>query len=593
MLKPSSRWTSIFPFLGWLKTYNRHTAQADIVAALIVTAMLIPQGMAYAMLAGLPPIMGLYASILPMILYAIFGGSPTLAIGPVAIISMMIAAALEPIFTAGTQVYIQAAWLLSLMSGGILLALGLFRFGFIIHLISHPVIKSFIIASACLIVLSQFKAMLNIPLKTTNIPELWLSFQDVYMDTHFPTLALSIFFVIGLLYLPKLLKSYLGYLKIPENLVDLIVKTSPLLMMIMAILMVKFLGLDAYGIKTIGQIPSGLPQLALPDFNPHLMWLFLPSAFMIAMISFVEAISIAQATALKSRNHLNPNQELIALGLSNISAGVTNAFPVTGSLSRTVVNADAGAKTPLAGVLSSLGIIFISLFLTDAFTQLPLPILAATILVSIVKLIDFKSFISTWQYSKADAIAMILTFLGVLFINIETGLIVGIISAGLLLLWRMSRPHMAIVGLIKDTQHFRNIERFTHAISSPIVLSIRIDESLTFLNAHTLKNYIINAISEYPQTEHLVLICSSMNRIDASALEMLEELHDDLADTAVQLHFSEIKGFLMDILKPAPFFQGHFKGQIFLTHYQAVKTLDPKFPDYPQEKTDKTMDYSI
>ena len=582
MLKPSISWTSIFPCLGWLRTYNKDTAQADFIAAAIVTAMLIPQGMAYAMLAGLPPIMGLYASILPMLIYAIFGGSPTLAIGPVAIISMMTATALEPIFTAGTQVYIQAAWLLSLMSGGILLALGLLRFGFIIHLISHPVIKSFIIASAFLIALSQLKAMLNIPIKTSTLPDLWLSLQQHLLNLHWLTLGLSVFFILSLLYLPKLLQAFLGYLKFQPSFISLMMKTTPLLVMIMAIMMVKFLGLSQYGIQTIGTIPSGLPQLALPDFNPHLIWLFLPSAFMIAMISFVEAISIAQATALKSRNQLNSNQELVALGLSNLSAGITNAFPVTGSLSRTVVNADAGAKTPLAGVLSSIGIILISLFLTDAFTDLPLAVLAATILVSIVKLIDFKIFISTWRYSKADTIAMILTFLGVLFFSIETGLIIGMISAALLLLWRMSRPHIALVGLIPNTQHFRNIERFPDAICSHKVLSIRIDESLTFLNAHTFRHYMINTMSKQPNIEHVVVICSSMNRIDASALDMLEELHDDLHDAGIQLHLSELKGFLMDHLRHAPFFQGHFKGQIFLSHYQALKVLDADFDQLPK-----------
>lgn len=577
MALSASHLQKIFPILRWLKSYNTSKAQADIIAALIVTALLIPQGMAYAMLAGLPPIMGLYASILPMIIYAIFGGSPTLAIGPVAIISMMVAATLEPIFTAGTTAYIQAAWLLSLMSGMLLLALGMLRFGFIIHLISHPVIKSFIIASACLIMLSQFKIIFDLPLKTTNMMTFFESLLLQISNIDLFSVFLTLIFILCLVYFPHLLNIGLGYFKWHRMTIELCMKTTPLLVMIISIVVVKIFNLEQFDVKTLGQIPSGLPYLTLPDFNPHLIWLFLPSAAMIALISFVEAISIAQATAVKSRNQLKPDQELVALGLSNLAAGLSNGLPVTGSLSRTVVNADAGAKTPLAGVLSSLGIIVISVFLTGAFKDLPLTALAATIIISIKKLIDFKVFYSTWLYSRSDAIAMGLTFLGVLFISIETGLIIGIISAGFLLLWRMSRPHIATVGLLPNTQHFRNLKRFPEALSSPSVLSVRIDESLTFLNAHTLRHYIINELSQHANTQHIVLICSSINRIDASGLDMLEELHDDLLETNITLHLSEVKGFVMDHLTHAPFFKGRFKGHIFLTHYAALQCLDPLF----------------
>lgn len=568
----------ILPIVRWLKPYNKNKAKADFIAALIVTALLIPQGMAYAMLAGLPPIMGLYASIVPMVIYAIFGGSPTLAIGPVAIISMMVAATLEPIFTAGTQAYIQAAWILSLMSGVMLLALGLLRFGFIIHLISHPVIKSFIIASACLIILSQFKIILDVPLQSTHLITFFESLVQHIENIHILSVIMTIFFILCLLYFPFGIQKCLGYLGWKHNTVDLLMKTTPLLVMLMSIFIVQFFNLEHYGIKTLGEIPAGLPQLTIPNFNPHLLWLFLPSAAMIALISFVEAISIAQATAVKSRNALKPDQELVALGLSNLSAGFTNGLPVTGSLSRTVVNADAGAKTPMAGILSSGAIIIVSVFFTNAFENLPLTVLAATIIISIKKLIDFKVFYSTWLYSRSDAIAMGLTFLGVICISIATGLIIGIVSAGFLLLWRMSRPHIATVGLLPNTQHFRNLKRFPDAVSSPTVLSVRIDESLTFLNAHTLRHYLINQLSQYPETKHIVLICSSINRIDASGLDMLEELHDDLFATDITLHLSEVKGFVMDRLTYAPFFQTKFKGQIFLSHYDAMQKLDSKFP---------------
>ena len=295
---------------------------------------------------------------------------------------------------------------------------------------------------------------------------------------------------------------------------------------------------------------------------------------MIAMISFVESLSIAQATALQNRSQLNSNQELIALGLANISAGFSSAFPVTGSLSRTVVNADAGAQTPMAGVLSSLLIIVVSLYFTGFFQDLPLAILAATIIVSIWKLVDFKPFIEAWKYSKADGIAMWITFFGVVCIDISTGLIIGMISTFILLLWRISRPHIAVIGLVEGTQHFRNVER--HQVQTTAqLLSMRIDESLTFLNANILKGELINAVSQQPELAHVVINCSSVSSIDLSALEMLEDINLELAKQNIQLHLSEVKGPVMDRLQSSKLLQ-HLSGNVFLTHYQAIQTLSPQ-----------------
>lgn len=553
---------SIFPALKWLKTYHPRHFKADVVAALIVLAMLVPQGMAYAMLAGLPPVMGIYASILPMIIYAFTGSSTTLSIGPVAIISMMVFSALQPLFAVGSTAYIEAACLLAIMVGIISLILGLFRFGFLIQLISHPVIKSFIIASALLIALGQFKFLLDIPLQTNNIPEFIGSLVNNFHHISFLSVGVSLAAISILVFLLKWVRS------------DFLNKTIPLLLVLSSIIVVYAFSLDQHGLKTVGIIPTGLPSFHFPTWNFDLVQKLLPSAFMIAMISFVESLAIAQATALQKRDDLNSNQELIALGLANIAAGINMGFAVSGSLSRTVVNSDAGAKTPMSGVMSSLLMIAVSLYFTSFFQNLPLTILAATIFVSIWKLISFLPFFETWKYSKADGLAMWATFLGVTCIDISTGLVIGIILTFILLLWRISRPHIAVIGLVEGTQHFRNVSRYD-VLTIETIASFRIDENLNFLNAHVLKGYIITELSHNPQIQHVVINCSSISNIDLSAVEMLEDLNRELLQLGIQLHLSEVKSPVMDRLNSSRLIN-MLSGKIFLSHYQAIQTLSPE-----------------
>lgn len=553
---------SIFPALKWLKTYHPTHFKADVVAALIVLAMLVPQGMAYAMLAGLPPVMGIYASILPMIIYAFTGSSTTLSIGPVAIISMMVFSALQPLFAIGSTAYIEAACLLAILVGIISLILGLFRFGFLIQLISHPVIKSFIIASALLIALGQFKFLLDIPLQTNNIPEFVGSLVNNYHQISLLSVGVSLAAIAILVFLPKWVRS------------DFLNKTTPLLLVLSSIIVVYVFSLDQHGLKTVGIIPTGLPSFHFPTWNFDLVQKLLPSAFMIAMISFVESLAIAQATALQKRDDLNSNQELIALGLANIAAGINTGFAVSGSLSRTVVNSDAGAKTPMSGVMSSLLMIAVSLYFTSFFQNLPLTILAATIFVSIWKLVTFLPFFETWKYSKADGLAMWATFFGVTCVDISTGLVIGIILTFILLLWRISRPHIAVIGLVEGTQHFRNVSRYD-VLTAETIASFRIDENLNFLNAHMLKGYIITELSHNPQIQHVVINCSSISNIDLSAVEMLEDLNGELLQLGIQLHLSEVKSPVMDRLNSSRLIN-MLSGKIFLSHYQAVQTLSPE-----------------
>lgn len=559
MKKLNIKISNIFPAIQWLKHYQYNSFKADLIAALIVLAMLVPQGMAYAMLAGLPPVMGIYASILPMIIYAFTGSSTTLSIGPVAIISMMVFATLNPLFPVASEAYIEAACLLAILVGIISFILGIFRFGFLIQLISHPVIQSFIIASALLIALGQLKFLLDIPIKANNIPEFILSLVQNIHQLSFLSISFSLAAISMLILLPKVVPS------------SFIAKTTPLVLVISSIVMVYLTSLDQHGLKTVGVIPTGLPNFHFPTWDFALVQKLLPSAFMIAMISFVESLAIAQATALQKRDDLNSNQELIALGLANIAAGINSGFAVSGSLSRTVVNADAGAKTPMTGVLSSLFMIAVSLYFTGLFQNLPLTVLAATIFVSIWKLVIFTPFYETWKYSRADGLAMIATFLGVTCIDISTGLIIGIVLTFILLLWRISRPHIAVIGLIEGTQHFRNVSRYD-VVTIPTIASFRVDENLSFLNAHVLKGYIITELSHNKAVKHVVINCSSISNIDLSALEMLEELNRELLILDIKLHLSEVKSPVMDRLVDSKLIR-ELTGQIFLSHYQAIQYL--------------------
>lgn len=559
MKKLNIKISNIFPAIQWLKHYQYNSFKADLIAALIVLAMLVPQGMAYAMLAGLPPVMGIYASILPMIIYAFTGSSTTLSIGPVAIISMMVFATLNPLFPVASEAYIEAACLLAILVGIISFILGIFRFGFLIQLISHPVIQSFIIASALLIALGQLKFLLDIPIKANNIPEFILSLVQNIHQLSFLSISFSLAAISMLILLPKV---------VPNS---FIAKTTPLVLVISSIVMVYLTSLDQHSLKTVGVIPTGLPNFHFPTWDFALVQKLLPSAFMIAMISFVESLAIAQATALQKRDDLNSNQELIALGLANIAAGINSGFAVSGSLSRTVVNADAGAKTPMAGVLSSLFMIAVSLYFTGLFQNLPLTVLAATIFVSIWKLVIFTPFYETWKYSRADGLAMIATFLGVTCIDISTGLIIGIVLTFILLLWRISRPHIAVIGLIEGTQHFRNVSRYD-VVTIPTIASFRVDENLSFLNAHVLKGYIITELSHNKAVKHVVINCSSISNIDLSALEMLEELNRELLILDIKLHLSEVKSPVMDRLVDSKLIK-ELAGQIFLSHYQAIQCL--------------------
>lgn len=558
----------------WLPHYNRETAARDSVAAVIVTIMLIPQSLAYAMLAGLPPEVGLYASILPLVVYALLGSSRTLAVGPVAVASLMTVAAASQVATAGSQQYLAATVILAFLSGTILMVMALLRLGWIANLLSHPVVSGFISASGLLIAASQLKHLLGIPLSGHNLVELGRSLTQHFPQTHWPTVVLGALVTAFLFWVRKALKPLLQKLGFNAFWSDLVSKAGPVIAVLGSTLAVAMLELDSGGMAIVGHIPKGLPALSLPVFDAGLWQALLLPALLISLIGFVESISVAQTLAAKRRQRINANQELMGLGGANLASAFSGGFPVTGGFSRSVVNFDAGARTPMAGVFTAIGIALTALFLTGAFTYLPKATLAATIVVAVLSLVDLPALKHTWHFSRLDFTAMAITMVGVLGWGVEAGVLAGVITSLALYLWRTNQPHVAEVGLVPGTEHFRNVQRHQVRVS-PRVMSVRIDESLYFANARGLEDRIYDAALLRPQTEHVVLMGTAINHLDASAVDSLLSLNQRLDDAGIRLHLSEIKGPVMDQLQHT-ILPALLTGQIFLTQYQAIRTLAPE-----------------
>ena len=561
-----------FPILDWGRQYNGSTFANDLVAAAIVTIMLIPQSLAYALLAGLPAEVGLYASILPLIAYAIFGTSRTLAVGPVAVLSLMTATAAGRIAEQGSPDYIAAALLLAFLSGLILIVVGLLRLGFLANFLSHPVISGFITASGIIIAASQLKHILGIPAHGHNLYELVISIASHLKETNLPTLIIGVSATAFLFWVRKGLKPILLGLGLGERMATMISRAGPVFAVVAGIAAVAALGLDQQGVNIVGTIPTGLPPIGLPSLDLDLWSSLAGSAALIAMLGFVESVSVAQTLAAKRRQRIDPNQELIGLGAASLSAGVSGGYPVTGGFARSAVSFDAGAETPAAGAFTAVGIALAALFLTPYLYYLPQAVLAATIIVAVISLIDLGAIRQTWGYSKSDFAAMAATIFVTLFAGVELGVAIGVALSLFLHLYNTSRPHFAIVGQVPGTEHFRNVDRHD-VITSDRVLTLRVDESLYFANARFLEDTVYDLIADRPHLEHLVLMCPAVNRIDASGLESLEAINHRLKDAGISLHLSEVKGPVMDALKRSHFLD-ELTGRIFLHQYQAIRELD-------------------
>ena len=567
------RLSDYLPILQWGRHYSRATLTNDMVAALIVTIMLIPQSLAYAMLAGLPAEIGLYASILPLVAYAAFGTSRTLAVGPVAVVSLMTASAIGEVAAQGTPAYLAAAMMLAFLSGAMLIAMGLFRLGFVANFLSHPVISGFITASGLLIAAGQLKYILGVDAAGHTLPQLARGVVENVRSTTMPTLAIGVSGLAFLYFVRLRLKRMLGARGLAPRFADIATKAGPVAAVAATILAATMLDLGEKGVALVGAIPQGLPVPALPVVDLELVRTLAVPALLISLIGFVESVSVAQTLAAKRRQRIVPDQELIGLGAANIASAISSGYPVTGGFARSVVNFDAGAETPAAGIYTAIGIALATLFLTPLLANLPQATLAATIIVAVLSLVNVAVIRRVWTYSRVDFSAMAATILGTLFLGVEIGVVMGVALSLLLHLHRTSRPHMAVVGKVPGTEHFRNIER--HQVeTSPQILSLRVDESLYFANTRYLEDRISALVAERPQLSHVVLMCSAVNMIDASALESLEEISHRLKDAGITLHLSEVKGPVMDRLKRTHFL-AELTGHVFLSQYEAVKSLEP------------------
>lgn len=559
------------PILDWGRDYTQETAINDLVAAVIVTIMLIPQSLAYALLAGLPAEMGLYASILPLVAYTIFGTSRALAVGPVAVISLMTAAAVGNLAVQGTAEYAAAAITLAFMSGGLLLIMGIFRLGFLANFLSHPVIAGFITASGLLIATSQLKHILGIQGGGDTLIEMLHRLSMHWHEFNLITVIIGVSATAFLFWVRKGLKPLLIKTGLRPRMADLMAKAGPVGAVVVTALVSFLFGLPGKDVAIVGDVPRGLPPLTLPSFDPEIWGQLVIAAILISVIGFVESVSVAQTLAAKKRQRIVPDQELIGLGAANIAGSLTGGYPVTGGFARSVVNFDAGAETPAAGGFTAIGLLLAATFLTPLLYFLPKATLAATIIVAVLSLVDFTILKRTWAYSKADFLAVAATILLTLGLGVEIGVSAGVLLSILLFLWNSSRPHIAEVGLVPKTQHFRNINRHD-VFTTPEVLTIRVDESLYFANARFLEDYILDRVVGDCPIRHVVLMCSAVNAIDMSALESLEAINHRLKDMKIALHLSEVKGPVMDGLKRTHFLDD-LTGHVFLSQYDAAKTL--------------------
>lgn len=560
-----------FPILDWGRSYNSASLTNDMVAAIIVTIMLIPQSLAYAMLAGLPPEIGLYASIMPLIAYAIFGTSRTLAVGPVAVVSLMTLTAASAIAPPGSADFIAAALILALLSGIFLLIMGILKLGFLANLLSHPVVSGFITASGIIIATSQLKSIFGIKASGAAMPELVSSLAASIGTTNLPTLIIGVSATAFLFWVRKGLKPLLMRIGLPPRAADLTAKTGPIAAVAVSTIATVMLGLEAQGVKTVGEIPQSLPPFSVPLVDLELWQSLAIPALLLSIIGFVESVSVGQTLAAKRRQRIDPDQELVGLGAANISAAFSGGYPVTGGFARSVVNFDAGAETPAAGAFTAIGIAIAALFLTPFLASLPIATLAATIIVAVLSLVDFKTPLTIWRYSKPDFAAMAATIIITLLAGVEPGVIAGVGLSLALFLWRSSRPHAAIVGRVPETEHFRNVDRHK-VFTDPRIITIRIDESLTYLNARWLEEFILEQVAEQKAVRHVILMCSAVNAIDASALESIEAVNHRLHDGGISLHLSEVKGPVMDGLKRSHFLD-ELSGAIFLSQDAAFSQL--------------------
>ncbi len=530
-----SKLARLLPILDWAPRYERTDLRSDLAAGLTVGAMLVPQAMAYALLAGLPPEVGLYAATIPVVIYALFGTSRQLAVGPVAIVSLLTASALAPLVEEGTSGYLAAAALLALMVGVVHIALGVGRLGFLVNFLSHSVLVGFTAAAAIIIGFSQAKHLFGISTeRKDHFYETVLEFFDNVSGTNTTTLLLGVLALTALF----AMKRYAP--RVPAALV----------VVVGSILAVELFGLEDRGVKVVGDIPDSLPAFGLPDFGGSLVGDLATTALVITIVGFMESIAVAKVYARRHRYEVVANRELIGLGAANVAAGLFGGYPVTGGFSRTAVNDTAGARTPLASLVTAGVVLATIAFLTPLFASLPNAALGAIIIMAVIGLVDVAEMRHIAQVKKSDLIGLSVAFFATLVLGIELGILVAVVASMLVVFARMSKPHSAVLGHVDGTTSYRNITRFPEAHVIDGVRIVRIDAALSFVNASNVKKLILShvaAIDAEPRA--LVLDASGINDLDVTGAEMLQELLTEIDERDVTVHLTDVKGPVRDVLR--------------------------------------------
>ena len=543
----------LVPILAWLPRYRRADLAGDLAAGLTTAVMLIPQAMAYAMLAGLPPIVGLYAAIPPLLVYAVFGSSPKLAVGPVAMDSLLVAAALGSLALAANETPLLAAAALAAMVGAVQVLMGVLRLGFVVNFLSQPVLSGFTSAAALVIAASQLGALLGLKLPAstglhTVLAQLWTARAQI----HLPTLALGLTATALLLALRRL-------------------RSKALIVVVVAILASTLLDLPGRGIAILGQVPAGLPTPAIPFLSSTTLLALAPAALAIALLSFMEAISSGIAVATQDQRP-EPDRELVALGLANLATGFMRGYPIAGGLSRTAVNAQAGARTGLAGVFTATIVAAALLFLTPLLHNLPRAALAAIVIVAVASLVDIKLPRTLWQLRRRELPPLLVTCAATLTLGITTGLALGVLLSLAMFILRTTRPHTAVLGRLPGTTVYRNRERFPDALPVPGLLLVRLDAQLYFANAAFLRDTLLRLVDGASEPVRAVVIdASSIHDIDISALTTLREVQRTLTARGIALHLAEVEGPVRDTLARSGFVHELGEDHFSLTVHDAAQ----------------------
>lgn len=569
---PTSALQRWLPIAGWLPKLGKAELRGDLTAGLTTAVMLIPQGMAYAMLAGLPPIVGLYASVVPLVLYAIFGSSRQLAVGPVAMVSLLVAGAVAPLADGDAALYLSLAVLLALMVGVIQLAMGVLRMGFLTNFLSHPVLSGFTSAAALIIGFSQLKHLMGVAIpRSHHVHEILLQAVEKAPDMNVPTVVIGVLSVVVLVALKKAAPAF------PRALAVVVGST----------LAVWGLGLHEAGVSIVGEVPAGLPSPALPTIDMAAARELLPTALTISLVAFMESIAVAQAFAKRHKYTVQPNQELVGLGIANLGAAAFGGYPVTGGFSRTAVNDQAGAKTPLAGIITAVVIALALLFLTPLLHFVPKAVLAAIIMTAVFGLIDIKEVRHLWHVDRTDLAFLAITFAATLSLGIEQGILLGAASSLVVFIYRTTTPHLAVLGRLPGTTVYRNISRFDDAITTPGVLAVRVDSEFYFGNTRFLRESLARLEQERftgdnDPLQAVVIDAATVTRIDSSALTALEELHADLKERGIGLYLAGIRGPVRDAMQRAHLIEKLGEDHLPLRVHHVFRDLLPDGLDEPE-----------